>query len=105
MNYFGVERRVAVLNKVSPRDFDRSKVFKVEIPVQYYKVTFGVNMSRYVFHTGTYRRAIRNILKTESKTYTLYNNIYGDIIGTAVLSDNSLEHLSKFVTIMSKELL
>lgn len=101
MNYFGVERRVAVLNKVSPRDFDRSKVFKVEIPVkvQYYKVIFGVN-------TDTYIRAIINILLTESKGYTLPSrNIFGDIIGTAILSDNSLEYFSKIVTIMSKDLI
>ena len=101
MNYFGVERRVKVLNKMSPRDFDRSKMFKLEVPVkvQYHKVIFGVD-------TDTHIRAIINILLTESKGYTLPSrNIFGDIIGTAILSGTSLEHLSKFVTIMSKDLI
>lgn len=31
MNYFGVEKRVKVVDKMSPRDFDRSKVFKLEV--------------------------------------------------------------------------
>lgn len=61
MNYFGVERRVKVVDKASPL--------------------------------------------TESKRYTLGRNIFGDITGTAILSGNSLEHLSKFVTIISKDLI
>lgn len=42
MNYFGVEKKVAIFNKVSPRDFDRSKMFKLEVPVEvcYYRVVF-----------------------------------------------------------------
>ena len=102
MNYFGVEKKVAVFNKVYPRDFDRSKMFKLEVPVTvcYYKVVFG-------FDSGScsYIWAIRKILITESKKYTLDRDIYGNMIGSAVLSGNSLEHLSKFVTIMSKDLI
>lgn len=98
MNYFGVERRVKVIDKVSPRDFDRGEMFKLgtSVKLQYYKV---------VFEAGEFTFAIRNILLTESKRYTLGRNIFGDITGTAILSGNSLEHLSKFVTIMSKDLI
>lgn len=33
MNYFGVERRIKVVNKVIPRDMDRSKMFSIVTPV------------------------------------------------------------------------
>lgn len=33
MNYFGVERRIKVVNKVTPRDMDRSKMFSIVTPV------------------------------------------------------------------------
>ena len=98
MNYFGVEKRVKVVDKMSPRDFDRGEMFKLRtyVKLQYYKV---------VFEEGESTFAIRNILLPEAKSYTLGGDIFGDITGTAILSGNSLEHLSKVVTIISKDLI
>lgn len=42
MNYFGVEKRVKVVDKVTPRDMDRSKMFTQVPPVIMKKYTLKI---------------------------------------------------------------
>lgn len=99
MNYFGVEKRVKVVDKVSPRDFDRSKMFKIEthIKTHYYKVEFD-------FSTVGTASMVRDVLITEAKNYLVYRHTTGDMRVKAILKGSTLKYLSEFVTIISKEL-
>lgn len=66
MNYFGVERKIKVVNKVTPRDMDRSKMFTKVPPVM---------NKKYVVRCQVGDSDIRTLLKTVYKVNILHSKL------------------------------